>query len=254
MELVAEKVNQLFNPENFPPIAGHKCIARWDFISMFHGFYEIPTRVVRPLLPRGIEPVEVRPGISLYDIGHAHWNEGNLRGQWPEFHEITVMLVVHPDLSVDMPMSKFCFFVLKIAANCHPFVENEARTLHLPTAFTPLHCRKSDDPTAVTLSDDQKMMFFMRSTNPNPTFHEDDFYGQYYTAKNGKLWFGPWRWQGTLCEHQKQGDHGGLVNHRLLYGDIDVERDCTELYIQMYTEPGKRCIETFYEPRLVGTM
>jgi hypothetical protein len=105
MELVTEKVNQLFNPENFPPIAGHKCIARWDFISMFHGFYEIPTRVVRPLLPRGIEPVEVRPGTSLYDIGHVHWNEGNLRGQWPEFHEITVMLV-HPDLSVGMPMSK----------------------------------------------------------------------------------------------------------------------------------------------------
>ena len=119
-------IDPLFDPERTLPIAGRKCVSRWNLSTIFHNLFEIPTAAIAPLLPKGVEPLEVRPGVSLYDIGDVLWNSGNLDGSWPAFHELTAMIVVQPDLSIDMPMPKFAFYVPKIIANWSGLVKMNA--------------------------------------------------------------------------------------------------------------------------------
>jgi hypothetical protein len=241
-------IDPLFDPNNTAPVAGRKCVERWDISTIFHNIFEIPTAAIAPLLPKGVEPVETRPGISLFDVGDVHWNSGNLDGTWPSFHELTAFIVVQPDLSVDMPMPKFAFYVTRIIANWHAFVKNDQRVLHLPIEHTPLELDKRNYPNTLRATDGKDLLFEFNNTHPDLPLLPSDFYGQYYSVQDGKLWFGIWRFEGLLCEHQKRGYPGKLGNHQLFFGDLDVERDCTESYMQLITPPGVNCIETFWEP------
>lgn len=244
-------IDPLFDPERTLPIAGRKCVSRWNLSTIFHNLFEIPTAAIAPLLPKGVEPLEVRPGVSLYDIGDVLWNSGNLDGSWPAFHELTAMIVVQPDLSIDMPMPKFAFYVPKIIANWSGFVENERRVLHLPTEYTPLEVGKGEGLIDLRATDGKDLIFEFRNTNPQLAFPRDAFFGQYYSVEDGKLWFGIWRFEGFLCEHQKKGHPGRLANHKLFYGELNVADYCTESYMQLITSPDEDCIETFWEPWII---
>jgi hypothetical protein len=151
-----------------------------------------------------------------------------------------------------MPVPRFCFFVPRVAANFQPFVDNEARALHLPTAYMPVLCEKQSAPVTVEISDGSITPFSFINTHNDPTYLDESFYGQYYSVQGDKLWFGIWKWEGTMCEHQIQGAGCSLRNHELLYGDLDVERNCSQIYMQMFTKPSTPCIETFYEPWVAG--
>ena len=57
-----------------------------------------------------------------------------------------------------------------------------------------------------------------------------------------------------MFEHQHQGDGGKLTNHDIVYGGFNVEQNCKDLFMQLYTKPGGRCITTFFEPTFVRSV
>src|SRR5262245_6173105 len=87
-----------------------RCVSEWHIRQMCHFVYEVPAQVVAPLLPAGLSAVEPRPGVALLSVGYVDWLPGNNEGRWPAFLELTIMVLVHPDLSLEMPTPRYSYY------------------------------------------------------------------------------------------------------------------------------------------------
>lgn len=233
-----------------PPVGGRRCLFEWNIDELAHFLFEIPTERVAPLLPRGVYPVEPRPGVSLLDAGYVAWGAGNWEPHWPAFNEVSVLLIVQPDLSFPMPMPKFAFFALNICADYQEFLDTEPVQLHLPTFFQPFTAKLVADPYAVEVESPLGPVMRLRNTQHPVHYEEVDYLGQFFTVDDGILYMGIWQWIALAAEHQATGDAGQLRRHAA-FKDLDLEphRTC---YLQLFAKPGTGSVQRFYEPFALG--
>lgn len=233
-----------------PPIGGRACLFEWNIQDIAHFLFEVPTSKVLPYLPRGVYPVEPRPGISLLDVGYVAWSAGNWEPHWPAINEVSVLLIVQPDLSVAMPIPKFAFFAINICADFKEFLETEPVQLHLPTCYSPMTANFRASPYGVDVTSPTGPVVELRNTQPEPRYAAVDYVGQFFTVDRGILYMGIWQWIGVTAEHQVQGDAGRLFDHAA-FRDIPVAAHRT-VYMQLFSKPGTRGVQRFYEPLEIG--
>lgn len=239
-------------------VADMDLIINWDIKHQFGFVFEIPTEEVRKVIPAsaGLHPYELRPGISGMFLGYNDYNPGNeIYGEkQPAFQEITRAFLLPPNLSISMPIPRFTFFLHRIASNNPTFIKQEEEKLHLPTYYAPsLQVIANEAKTSAVAKDDKGIIQEWRNTNPDVRYYSDDFFGQYYTIQDNKIYFGVFYWAGEACVHQKPGDGGGIYEHPYLTGS---ERYMSPdvvgpHYLQIITTFGKPLVQRFYEPRLI---
>src|SRR5262249_30290128 len=149
-----------------------------------------------------------------------------------------------PDLTLDMPMPRFAFYVLGAGADSAEFMANEERTLKLSTHVLPTLAYEADlSIPAVALGDDDGPLFTLRNTHPAPVARELEQWGQFYTAKNGTLYRGIWEWEGVAVEHQHPGDAGRVYSHPF-YGELATHLgDC---WLQMFGARDAEIVQRFF--------
>lgn len=244
--------------EDVQEIDGMDLIIDWDLKQQFAFIFEVPTDKIEACIPKeaGVRPMEARPGVGLLFLGYNDYNPGNLINGEPQpaFLEITRFFWVQPDLSVDMPIPRFTFFVDRIASNNHSFIKQEIELLHLPTYETPsLRVETNEDKKEARAFDDQGPIQDLINTHPAPTYIEDSFYGQYYTMQGDHLWFGVFYWSGIACVHQSGGPGGGIHTHPFLT-EKPVHLDPSDVgtcYMQMIAAYDSPMVQRFYRPRMV---
>ncbi len=244
---------------NLDKIEDMPLVMNWDLRHQMAFIFEVPTENVLRALPRGIYPVEARPGISLMFLGYNDYNPGNvIYGQrQPAFVEITRTFVVQPNLHVDMPMPRFTFFVDRIASNNETFIQQETEKLYLPTFYSPtLVVETNESKTNAIARDDVGPIQSLINTHPHPLYRDDSFFGQYYSVQDGKLYFGIWYWSGKACIHQRSGKAGGIHEHPFLAElPNHVPADCVkEAYLQIITTYDQPLTQRFYQPKLIRTL
>jgi hypothetical protein len=227
-------------------------IIDWDLNHQMGFVYETATENVSPLLPEGIFAYEARPGIALIFLGYNDYNPGNIiYGEAQnQFFEITRFVLVQPDLSIDMPMPRFAFFVLQIGSNNAAFIRQEIEKLHLPSFYSPSLIVETDEPKFNAWAKDNTgdIQHYL-NTHPAPYFRPDFFWGQYFTVKNNNLYFGVWNWEGVLCLHQRKGNGGGGFNHPFMK---DLQADnFGAAYMQLITDKNHNLRQRFYRPRFL---
>lgn len=233
-------------------------IIDWDLRHQMAFVYELPTASVVKSLPPGILPVEARPGVSLMFLGYNDYNPGNLIDgiTQPAFVEITRFFIVQPDLSIDMPMPRFTFFVDRIASDNSAFIQQEMDVLHLPTYFSPsLTVETNDGRTNAFAKDEFGSIQSLINTHPSPVYRDDSFFGQYYTLQGDELWFGVFYWSGKACIHQRPGDAGGIHDHRFLTESPSQIAPTVigDPYLQIITTFDQPLTQRFYQPRRIRT-
>lgn len=231
-------------------------VIEWNLRHQMGFVFEVQTDVVLKSLPAGILPVEARPGQALMFLGYNDYRPGNMiAGEpQPQFVEITRFFVVQPDLSVDMPLPRFTFFVDRIGSDNPAFIKQERALLHLPTYLNPtLKVETNAARTNAIASDDAGPIQSLINTHPAPVYRQDKFYGQYYTLDGDDLWFGTFYWGGRACIHQRSGDAGGIHNHPFLTESrSQIPPNCVgETYLQLITTFDEPLVQRFYRPRLV---
>ncbi|MCG8331298.1 MAG: hypothetical protein MI974_26645 [Chitinophagales bacterium] len=242
------------NTQNLIPevVDEMELIIDWDMNHQMGFVYETPTENVEALLPEGIYAFEARPGISLIFLGYNHYNPGNIIYGEPQdtFFEITRFILVQPDLSVDMPMPRFAFYVLQIGSNNKAFIDQEIEKLHLPSYYSPSLVVETDEPklNAWAKDNDGAIQNYL-NTHPKPYFRPDFFWGQYFVVENNKLYFGIWNWEGVLCLHQRKGDGGGGHLHPFMK-DLQPEYFGNS-YMQLITDKNHNLRQRFYQPRFL---
>ena len=244
--------------QDIQSIDGMKLIIDWDLRHQMAFVFEIDTELATTLIPRGsgLQPYEARPGVSLIFLGYNDYNPGNViyGEKQPAFIEITRVLMVQPDLSVDMPIPRFTFLMHRIASNNPAFVKQEREVLRLNSYYSPSMRSELDEArTSVLIRDADGPMRELNNTHPRPVFRKDQFWGQYFTVQDNKLYFGVFYWAGRVCVHQRRGDAGGELAHPYLSG-VDPTLPPGAMrnsYMQLLGTYGEPLVQRFYEQRFV---
>jgi hypothetical protein len=205
-------------------------IIDWDLRHQMAFIFEIDTEIVRSIIPKEtkLQPYEIRPGVSAVFLGYNDYNPGN---------------VIYGETQPPF-----------IASNNPAFVKQEIEVLHLQSYYSPTMISESNTTkTDILVSDEKGMIRKLINTDPNPTYREDSFFGQYYSMQEGKLYFGVFYWAGKVCVHQKKGKAGGDLNHPYLT-DLKKTFDAGEFgdcYMQLITSYNEPLVQRFYQPRLI---
>ncbi|MDB4960396.1 MAG: hypothetical protein JWP01_395 [Myxococcales bacterium] len=227
-----------------------KLTLSWRVRKQVMFLYEIDSDAIAAHVPPSLEAMEVRPGVSLIAIECLHYYSDHFREGYREFLEMVLTVAVQPDLSIDMPVPRFCMHAISVISDSPEFVEQEGHLLYTPTELVPgLRMEFSEDGGGVDIYDGTTPMVMCRNTHPNPPYDHKVLWGQYYTNTNG-LQQGIWRWEGQMFEHMKAGDWGSFHPHPVFKGiDLSRIRGC---YRQMMAKPETVTDVRFYHLGLVS--
>lgn len=226
----------------------------WAFDFDIFFSFEIPTAILKPILPKLIHPQEVRPGVSLIALGLHRFLAGNLDGSLPAFVEANCSILVQPQLSLGAPPPRFAYYVLYVASSCEGFTKHAAEKDKMPVyQASNLQCTIAPDGERVDVWDDHGPMFTLQNTKPNRTYLHADFFGQIFSFNEAKqqLYLSQIRASGQLCEHQHKGrSFGKLYNHPSLRG-LQINEHDQNCYLQMITKIGEKGLLTYGKPKRV---
>lgn len=209
--------------------------------------YEVETARVLPLLPAPVTPKEPRPGTSLVNIGYMKFDATQIGGR-ADTIELTLSVIINPDLSLDMPVPRMSVFDFRIASNCPVFLAHEHELQKLQGMHLPGLSRRIDATGGVLdVWDDEGPLFTLRNPNPAPRFKYEAATGQYVSRHPDGLYQGVFFWEGVGCEQQHAGDSGTLHPHRF-FQEIDVAwlGDC---FLQMFLPPTTQVLFRSFHPR-----
>ena len=168
----------------------------WRVKKQVMYLYEIDLDAITRHVPPSLEPMEVRPGRALMAIEALHYHADHFAVGKPEFLEMVVTVAVQPDLSIDMPVPRFCMYPISVLSDSPDFVAQEGRLLHTPTELVSnLKMAYSADGSSCTIADGDQPIVSMINTHPAPPYDHKVLWGQYYTNEKG-LQQGIWRWEG----------------------------------------------------------
>lgn len=208
---------------------------RWSIRRQTLFFYEIDADALAPFVAPSLELTEVRPGIGMLTLECLQYRAGHFRPDVPEACEMVVAAMVHPDLSVDMPVPKFALQILRVITDSPVFVEQESRLVSSPMVHVPeLRLAFDDSGMSVDAFDGTRPIVSCRNMDATARYASKVMWGLTYTTTRG-LQHGIFRWQGEVHEHMKRGSYGPFHRHPVFEGiDTSRVRGC---YRQMNARP-----------------
>jgi hypothetical protein len=241
----------------FQNIDNLKVVKEWYYRQQMIYIYEVATKYILGLLPSAVKPFEIRPSISIISIGYNEFHEENLiyGHKVNTFYEFTIAIAVVPNLVIDVPTPRFCFYVPRVGSNNEMFLRHEKENLFLPTYYSPtLEVEYSDNNTSILVRDKDGLIQECVNTNPNLFFETDAFFAQYFTLLNDKLYCGLlYQTASHVATHQKNGDGGRIYDHPFfaVLGENFSTSFVSEPYMQMITRFNTLSTQKFFEPILI---
>lgn len=212
--------------------------------------YEVDASHVLPLMPPQISPKEPRIGKALINVGYMKFDATPIGGR-PDAIELTLSVIINPDLTLDMPVPRMCLYDLHIASNCLVFVEHEDEIQKLKGMHLPGLSRKMDSRgNRLEVWDDDGPLFTFINPNPLSIFKSEIACGQYISSHPDGLYQGVILWEGVGCEQQSSGDCGKLYPHPFFKG-IDVSW-VEDSYMQMMLRASNQALFRSFYPRKIG--
>ena len=221
-------------------------VVEWNITHHVMLALEIATAEAEALLPDSVTPVEVRPGVALMHLAALRFAPDNVGPGSAPFGEVAMMVLVEPNLNLQMPNPRLAMHVLRVRSESEGFVNHrERKTLFTPTQLqSDLVVAFAEDGMSVALSDGHGPIAEMKNSHPNPRLRPREMWGQHFNHTQGIVYGGPWHWEGMLFEHQRRKDWGQLHPHPLFEGiNTDRVRAC---YRGFFASAGHPIRERFY--------
>lgn len=244
-------------PVDDSPVGGAAMTVKWPLTRHLMLMLEADTDALQPEVPDEFTILEVRPGIGLLTLSILQYATDIFRPGSPSFHELVGVVSVLPDLSIDMPPPSFSFYPISVYSDSVDFCQTEYDRIHTPTYHVPsLDVQWSEDGASASASDERGHILTIKRLGEIGTFRSDVIWGQHFNKTKGGavvngrwtggvLLKGPWEWNGTLFEHQRDGDWGSVSPHHF-YGNVDLSR-VRGVYRSFVAEPLAPHVERFYE-------
>ena len=216
----------------------------WHFDYAFTTFYEIETKAVEHLVQKPLTPIEVAPGVSLLSLIAFNFPEGAL-GTLPEFQELTLSLIVTPDLSRGVPKS--AMYILSLGSTNQEHLDHCVSYYKLPVygQFTRVNIQR--DTHVVEYEDSNGPILTMKNVHPRPEFSKGEHYFQAFVEDAGDIYVADVIMKGSLFEHQQAGEAGKLWPHPFFRG-IDLDSAEPLVFMQMLHKSGSRGQQFYPRP------
>lgn len=234
----------------------------WNLGSSLTFFFEIDISVIKKIIPSTINPLEVRPGIGLFEIGISKFPSGNL-DCLPAFNEVSLGVFVHQNLRKKSPagMKRPAFmsvYMLTIAGDNDGFLKHTYLIDKMPIYI----CKNlvidntgiKDGNYDVLVYDDHGKIADLKWTYPNfPTnqFEKKDYSIQIYLGNQGSLYYLALLASGNIFIHQKTENAGKLYPHPIFRG-LDLSKVSSYCNSQFVAIDFKRY--AFYTPEYLSPL
>lgn len=211
---------------------------------------EIPTEAARRVLSPSAVPVEPHPGVSLLGLGLLAFDPGNL-GYLPAFEEISLSVVVKPDLSGGR-LPRFAFEAIRVAGTSDAFLRWARHRDKMPVYRAEgLQVALDRDALGGRCWDARGPIFHMANSHPEPRFEEDVVDVQIHSRADGARWLNHMAWAGPMFQHQQRGAQVHLYEHPF-FGELGLGEGPRPCFLQMMTPARTAAVMAFEEPVRVG--
>jgi len=226
----------------------------WPLKNDFVFSFEIPLNQVKPLLPKGMHAMEIRPGVGLCLMALSHFREGCL-GCLPEFSEPNLSIMVQNNLTRRDPSGEgriphFALYTLNITADNADFLRH-AHSIDKMPIYQSQNLSVTLDGFSVKVKDDHGPIFdlcFSYDNVVDAQFEHNEYFVQIYTEIEGKLYYCSVIWIGRSFEHQKKDTQSRLYPHPFFQG-LDVT-EINHCYMQTIAAENSAVVR-FYTPEVL---
>ncbi len=210
---------------------------------------EIPTKLAKDVLPKGLYPSEIRPQVSLLTIGILNFDE-------PEnghpLTEVSLAINVMPDISLAGEMPRFALYILntgstiaspELSAVSEAFklpLHPEALKIDLNTEKGTVKCFDSLGKTVFELND------LSAEIEAREYDYKDNFF-QVFSQHEGNLFHSTITVSVDMYEHQKKGQVGKLYQHDF-FKNLNVSDISTDNYLQIVTPYETVGMQLYFRP------
>jgi hypothetical protein len=100
----------------------------YNFSRVVGGLFELPTDQARRVIPKGVEPIELRHGVSLLMPMAFEFTESMVGA----YRELVLSIAVAPLVRAGEPMPRAAFFPFQVATTTRESREHAIERWHLP--------------------------------------------------------------------------------------------------------------------------
>jgi hypothetical protein len=210
---------------------------------------EIPTQLVRNVLPKSVQPASLRPQVSLMTISITSF--GELEGGIP-LTEVSLAINAMPNIFLAGEMPRFALYILNTGSTVSaPEFTAASEAFQLPLHPEALTIDLNRETGTVKCSDAAGNPIFelndLSLGLEEKVFTPKENLFQVFTGKDGALYHSKVKVFAPAYEHQKAGQAGKLYKHDFFNG-LEVAELETYSYLQMVTPQETTAKQVYFLP------
>ena len=230
------------------PGPGKDGLIIWNYDFALSTFYEVDTDLIEHIVPKRLTPVQVAPGISLFNLTALNFPAGAL-DRLPEFQELILSLVVAPDLSRGVPKS--AMHVISLGSTNQEHLDHCVSYYKLPVYGQFSRVQLEHDPHTALYEDEHGPIVRLRNSHPGPDYFEGERYFQAFVEDQDEIYVADVVLMGRLFEHQDVSDSDEFFAHPF-FRTIDLSDAEPTVYMQMFNEPKSPGKQYYPRPEKFG--
>ena len=161
----------------------------WPIDFAISASFEIPAGVVESLLPRRMQPLELRPGIGLLNLSVFHFPDPPGVGE--PCTEIVFNVHVFPDLSRAPALPRMAMYTVRLAASSSSFLTSTIAVDHYPFFAEPLRTALGREAVTFSAHDASgRPIVELRAAPGAVPYQRESFFVQSFTSNGGELLHG----------------------------------------------------------------
>jgi hypothetical protein len=183
----------------------------WPIDFAMSAAFEIPTAVAESLLPRRMQPIELRPGVGLLNVSVFHFPDPPGVGE--PCTEIVFNVYVFPDLSRAPALPRMAMYTVRLGASSSAFLTSTNAVDHYPVVAEPLSASLDREAaTFVAYDGSGRPVVEMRAAPGAVPYQRESFFVQSFTSSGGELLHG-----GNVFDFDKAESQTDLDGHCALH-------------------------------------
>jgi hypothetical protein len=215
-------------------------LTRYGYRNAINGFFEFPTENARRILPRGMEPVEIHHGSSVFAVTVFYFHESEV-GEYGE----VVYAVLVPPIVEDGRLPKGAFFPWQVATTTKAAREHAMERWHLPHWMddVAVEFKPGDEGRNLTARVEAEGSLALELTITDHSWNPVSHLYQSFQQDDGGRYMCNILFEGEKSEHEEETGRIQLHDHAF-NKDIEI----SEVYEQPFREMWMREGHQLFDP------
>jgi hypothetical protein len=213
-------------------------LTTYDFKNVINGFFEMPTELARELLPKHLEPLELRHGSSVFAVTAFDFTESEVG----TYQELILAVIVPPLVKARMEFPKSAFYPFLLATSTPESRAHAIERWHLPHYMQDCDVDFDESDGEMTIRAHENDKPIVELSIRQHDWNDVDHLYQCFMKDGDERFKVNIHMKGTFTEHEEEVGRLKLFDHamceRILGRDIEVTP-----FREMWMKNGRQTFE-----------